>query len=218
MSQRNGSALAIGVPALTEDGNYLNSMINLANFNPEQPEKFDVYSKNHLVPFGEYKPFPTITAPLYQMMDMPLSDFKRGGAGQKPFMMANQNVAFNICYEDGFGDELIESAQEATLLANSSNMAWYGDSNAMWQQLQQSQARALELGRFMLRATNTGVTAIVSPQGEVVQHIEPNVAAVLEGKVQGMAGQTPYMKMGSSWPLIYGLVALVMVLLAWKRY
>lgn len=218
VAQRNGSDLAIGVPVFTADGKgYLNAMVNLADFDPEQPEKFEIYSKNHLVPFGEYKPLPEITEPLYSMMNMPLADFKRGGIGQKPFAMANQKVAFNICYEDGFGDELIPSAKQATLLANSSNMAWYGDSNAMWQQLQQSQARALELGRFMLRATNTGATAIVSPRGEVVQQIAPNQAAVLEGKVQGMTGDTPYMKMGSSLPLIYGLGFIAVLLLAWRR-
>lgn len=217
VAQRNGSALAIGVPALTADGKgYLNAMVNLADFNPEEPEQFEIYSKNHLVPFGEYKPLPALTEPLYSVMNMPLADFKRGGLGQKPFAMANQKVAFNICYEDGFGDELIPSAKQATLLANSSNMAWYGHSNAMWQQLQQSQARALELGRYMIRATNTGATAIVSPQGEIVAQAEPNVATVLEGKVQGMTGETPYMSMGSSLPLFYALASMAALLLAWR--
>lgn len=212
VAQRNGSALAVGAPVLTPDGNYLNSMINLSGYRPEKPEQYQIYSKNHLVPFGEYKPLPEITAPLYRVMNMPLSDFQRGGAAQAPFDMAGQKVAFNICYEDGFGDELIASARQATLLANSSNMAWYGNSNAMWQQLQQSQARALELGRPMLRATNTGVTAIVSPQGHIEQHIAPNQAAVLEARVQGMTGETPFMKTGGSWPLIGVLAVLATVL------
>ena len=94
-------------------------------------------------------------------------------------------------------------------------MAWYGDSNAMWQQLQQSQTRALELGRYMVRATNTGATAIVSPQGSIVQQTTPNTIAVLEGSVQGMAGETPFMKLGGSLPLI-GLLAAIAVWLKWR--
>lgn len=213
VAKRNGSALAVGVPAFTADGSgYLNSMINLATFEPENLNSLQIYSKNHLVPFGEYKPLPSITQPLYALMNMPLADFQRGGAAQIPFDMAGEKVAFNICYEDGFGDELIASAKQATILANSSNMAWYGDSNAMWQQLQQSQTRALELGRYMIRATNNGVTAIISPTGSVVAQAEPDEIAVLEGVVQGMQGETPYMKMGSSWPLIYVLIAISLIL------
>ena len=201
-AERNGSALAIGIPQLTEDmSGYENAVINLSGYNPENPQ-LPYYAKNHLVPFGEYKPLPAITEPLYRLMNMPLADFRRGGAAQAPFQMANQKVAFNICYEDGFGDELIASAKQATLLANVSNMAWYGRSNAMFQQLQQSQARALELGRYMVRATNTGATAIVSPQGKIVAEAAPDTTVVLEGRIEGYTGNTPYMKLGSSWPLM----------------
>ena len=115
-AKENGSALAVGIPAFTEDNKgQLNAMINLANFNPMQPEKLQVYAKNHLVPFGEFKPIPQLTEPLYKQMNMPLSDFKRGGIGQEPFDMAGEKVAMNICYEDGFGDELIESAKKNPL-------------------------------------------------------------------------------------------------------
>ncbi|QEY26921.1 apolipoprotein N-acyltransferase [Neisseria zalophi] len=199
----NGSALAVGISQYTSDGqNYENAVINLAEYNPAAPDDVPYYAKNHLVPFGEYKPLPWLTEPLYRLMNMPLSDFQRGGSAQKPFQMANQKVAFNICYEDGFGDELIASAKQASLLANASNMAWYGESNAMFQHLQQSQARALELGRYMVRATNTGATAIVDPKGRVVDSIEPDIDAVLEGTIEGYEGETPYMKLGGSWPLV----------------
>ncbi|MDO5357078.1 MAG: apolipoprotein N-acyltransferase [Conchiformibius sp.] len=206
-AQQNNSALAVGMPAFTEDGrDYLNTMVNLSRFDPQSPENIQIYAKNHLVPFGEFKPVPQLTEPLYSKMNMPLADFKRGGIGQEPFDMAGQKVAFNICYEDGFGDELIESAKKSTLLANASNMAWYGKSNAMWQHLQLSQARALELGRYMIRATNTGATAIVAPNGSVVKHAKPNIPTVLKGEVYGMIGQTPYMRMGGSWYLFYLLL------------
>ena len=210
---RNGSALALGIAQYTADGaGYENAVINLAGYNPEQAAA-PYYAKNHLVPFGEYKPLPMLTEPLYSLMNMPLADFKRGGAAQTPFQMANQKVAFNICYEDGFGDELIASARQASLLANASNMAWYGRSNAMFQHLQQSQARALELGRYMVRATNTGATAIINPQGRIVAEAPPDTTVVLEGRIQGYAGETPYMKLGGSWPLV-----LIMALAATALY
>ena len=216
-ARNNGSSLAVGMPIFTSDGeNYLNAVVNLTDYTPKrQPETLPAYAKNHLVPFGEYKPLKPFTQLLYNAMNMPLGDFQRGGAAQAPLSMANQKVAFNICYEDGFGDELIASARQATLLANASNMAWYGDSNAMWQQLQQSQTRALELGRYMIRATNTGATAIVSPQGSIVQQATPNTATVLEGSVQGMTGETPFMRLGGSLPFI-GLLAAIAAWLKWR--
>ena len=167
------------------------------------------------MPFGEYKPLPVITNPLYQLMNMPLADFQRGGANQAPLNMAGEKVAFNICYEDGFGDDLIAPAKQSTLLANSSNMAWFAGSNAMWQQLQQSQARALEMGRYMIRATNRGATAIVSPQGNIVSIAPSDVAGVLEGTVQGRTGETPYMRLGGSYPLA-GLLVILLALIGWK--
>ena len=212
-AQRNGSALAIGISQYTEnhDG-YLNTMINLSDYHPKQTNPIPYYAKNHLVPFGEYKPLPTLTEPLYLMMNMPLADFKRGGNTQIPFNMQQQKVAFNICYEDGFGDELIASAQKATLLANASNMAWYGQSNAMYQQLQQSQARAMELGRYMARATNTGVTAIINHKGQIINQAPINIPFVLEGKIQGYIGETPYMKLGDSWKIIFTLLIITSTL------
>ena len=220
VAKQNGSALAVGIPAFTLDGqnNYLNAMVLLSEYNAQQPEKMPLYAKNHLVPFGEYKPFPALTNPLYQMMNMPLADFKPGGEGQLPFTMANQKVAFNICYEDGFGDELIASAKQSTLLANASNMAWYGDSNAMWQQLQQSQARAMELGREMLRATNTGATAVVSHKGEILFQAAPNTMTVLQAQAQGREGETPYMKLGGSLPLMGLLLVWLTVVWGWFKH
>ena len=213
-AERNGSELAVGVPAFTEDGrNYLNAIVTLPN-TQKQPAQ-QMYAKNHLVPFGEYKPLPIITNPLYQFMNMPLADFQRGGANQAPLNMAGEKVAFNICYEDGFGDDLIAPAKQSTLLANSSNMAWFAGSNAMWQQLQQSQARALEMGRYMIRATNRGATAIVSPQGNIVSIAPSDVAGVLEGTVQGRTGETPYMRLGGSYPLA-GLLVILLALIGWK--
>lgn len=217
-AQSNGSALALGISQYTADGNgYENAVINLSRYNNTTSDEIPYYAKNHLVPFGEYKPLPAVTGLLYRMMDMPLSDHRKGGENQAPLVMKDQRVAFNICYEDGFGDELIATARQSTLLANVSNMAWYGDSNAMHQQLQQSQARAMELGRYMVRATNTGATAIISPKGSIISEAEPNTETVLEGHIKGYIGETPYMKMGGSWWLIGILTAIAALLFVLRQ-
>ena len=217
-AETNGSALAVGIARYTDSGEqYENAVINLSGYRSAQGFNMPYYAKDHLVPFGEYKPLPFITEPLYQMMNMPLSDFKRGGADQAPLIMANQRVAFNICYEDGFGDELIAPAKRASLLANASNLAWYGNSNAMYQHLQQSQARSLELGRYMVRATNTGATAIVDPKGRIREAAPADTTTVLNGTVEGYTGETPYMKLGGSWPLITALIALAAGLFGFDR-
>lgn len=217
-AQRNGSALALGIAQYTADGTgYLNAVINLADYHPERPEQIPYYAKNHLVPFGEYRPLPALTDWLYRQMNIPLSGFSAGGPAQAPLQLANQRVAFNICYEDGFGDELIASARQSSLLANVSNMAWYGDSHAMDQHLQQSQARALELGRYMVRATNTGMTAIINPQGHITALLPKDTAQILNGEIAGYRGQTPYMRLGGSLPLMGALTLWLAAVYAWGR-
>lgn len=202
-AQRNHTALAVGIIQASPDGkDYYNAVVNLSAYTPEQPDALPFYAKNHLVPFGEYMPLPQLTAPLYKMMNMPMSSLSAGGHAQAPLTLDNQKVAFNICYEDSFGDELIASAKQASLLANASNMAWYGNSAAMDLHLQQSQARALELGRYMVRATNNGMTAIINPRGEITAMAQRDTRQVLHGTIEGYSGQTPYMKMGGSRPLL----------------
>lgn len=216
---RNQVALAMGIPQYTPTGRqYLNSVINLSQFDPEQIEpSFPSYSKNHLVPFGEFKPIGTDW--LYGLMNMPLSDFSGGGKNQAPLQLGNQKIAFNICYEDSFGDDLIASATSSSLLSNVSNMAWYGSSHAMDLQLQQSQARALELGRYMVRATNTGLTATIDSKGQIVSLAPRDTEQVLVVEIEGYQGLTPYMQLGSTWPLaiLFSMILLVLYAQAYWR-
>ena len=149
-------------------------------------------------------------------MNMPLSDFSSGGKGQMPLHLGNQKVAFNICYEDSFGDELIASAKQSTMMANVSNMGWFGRSNAMNLQLQHAQARALENGRYLVRATNNGMTAVVNPQGKITALIPRDTKQILKAPIKGFQGETPYMKMGGSLPLILGIGCLLVVLGFWN--
>ncbi|MBV8647133.1 MAG: apolipoprotein N-acyltransferase [Paludibacterium sp.] len=209
LANHNGMAVAVGVPRRSDkDPNgYLNAVVALTT--PGLP----YYAKDHLVPFGEFVPLPWITGWLYQWMNMPMSGFSRGGENQAPLALAGQLVAFNVCYEDSFGEELIGPAAHATLLANVSNLAWFGRSNAASQHLQLAQARALETGRFMLRATNTGMTAIIRPDGAVDAIAAPFTRQVLMGFAEGRSGMTPYMRHGN-WPVLLAAVLMLVAPLA----
>ena len=130
--------------------------------------------------------------------------------------MAGQKVAINICYEDAFGEEIIRQLPEATLLANFTNDAWWGKSIASRQHLQMAQMRALETGRPMLRATNTGVTAIIDVSGHIAAQAPEFATTTLSATVRGYQGATPYVRVGN-----YAFLALVFVMLAapitWSR-
>jgi len=154
------------------------------------------------------------------MMNIPLGDFHRGALPQAPFKMAEGRVAPNICYEDVFGEEIIQAVQGspgqegATLLLNISNLGWFGDSWALSQHLQISRMRALETGRPMLRATNTGMTAAIDPYGRVRAVLPPLTPGVLDVEVQGTTGLTPYVKYGNLPFLIWA--GLLLIIFAWR--
>jgi apolipoprotein N-acyltransferase len=145
------------------------------------------------------------------MAHIPMSDFTPGAAKQPPLNIAGQKVAVNICYEDAFGEEIIRALPEATLLANLSNVAWFGDSLAPAQHLQIARMRALESGRMMLRATNTGMTAIIRVDGAVQAVLPPFTRDALVGEVRGYTGTTPFVRWGN-WPVISFALLLVALL------
>ena len=196
-----GGDLILGLPERDfERGAYYNSVLSLGT----APSQF--YRKQHLVPFGEFVPLKPVFGWFIDMMQIPLTDFARGSPLQRPLAVAGQKVAMNICYEDVFGEEIIRQLPEATLLANVSNDAWFGDSIAPRQHLQISQMRALETGRYMLRATNTGMTAIVDEKGRIIAQAPAFRATALHGTAQGMIGSTPYVRWGNG--LFLALAAL----------
>ncbi|HYP67971.1 MAG TPA: apolipoprotein N-acyltransferase [Thiobacillaceae bacterium] len=200
--ERGGDVLA-GVPTGDSSGAYLNSV---ASFGAE-PTQF--YHKHHLVPFGEF--IPPGFGWVLRLLHIPLSDFSRGGASQAPFSVAGQKVAVNICYEDAFGEEIIHALPAATLLVNVSNDAWFGDGFAARQHRQISQMRALETGRMVLRATNTGSTAIIDIKGRVVSEMDLFRRGILQGQAQGYQGLTPYARWGNL-PVAVAVLVLLFVL------
>jgi apolipoprotein N-acyltransferase len=202
-ARRNAADLLIGVPERLSDGRYYNSVISLGTAETQS------YRKVHLVPFGEFIPLRPLLGWIVSVLSIPLQDFSRGDVDQRPLKLSGQRIAVNICYEDAFGEEIIRQLPEATLLVNVSNVAWFGRSIAPQQHLQISQARALETGRYMLRATNTGVTAVIDSRGHVVRAAPEFTRAIVTHEVPGLAGATPYTRMGNSAVLALCAVLLV---------
>ena len=198
----------IGVPIRDPDGRYFNSVISVGA-SPSQR-----YDKAHLVPFGEFVPWGFHW--IVKTVAIPMSDFSLGEENPKPLSLAGQRVAPNICWEDAFGEEIIRQLPEATLLVNVSNVAWFGDSLAPSQHLQISRMRAIETGRYMLRATNTGVTAIIDSRGKVAARLAQFTEGVLTGEAQGYTGASPYVRWGNV-PIVVISIALVAALLFHRR-
>lgn len=202
----NGGDILIGAFE-KESGSYYNSVYSLGSSESQH------YRKNHLVPFGEFIPLRSVFGWLInEVLQIPMGDQASGGAHQPPLDVAGQKVAVNICYEDAFGEEIIRALPEATLLANVTNDAWYGKSHAAMQHNQLSQMRALETGRMMLRATNTGVTSVIGVDGRVQAMLPQHEEGVLTAEVQGYAGSTPYVRWGNTAMLV--LIA-AMLFAAW---
>ena len=215
-------AALVGLPLRTRNGEgplrYTNSALALL---PGQANELYRYDKHHLVPFGEFVP------PMFRwfvdLMHIPLGDFSRGAVSQPPLLWRGERIAPNVCYEDLFGEELAQSfanpATSPTVLVNLSNIAWFGDTVAIDQHLNISRMRTLELGRPMLRATNTGATAIINAQGVVTHRLPSGVQGALTAQVQGVDGPpTPYAR----WVSVFGLwplalcAAVVLGYVAWR--
>ena len=196
----NGAALVFGVFHRDDAGHIYNGALSLGSAPGQR------YAKQHLVPFGEYSP--PLFGWFYAIADMPMSDQTRGAPDQPPMRFGDQRVALNICYEDLFGAELLRSLPEATVLLNISNLAWFGDSLALPQHLQIGRIRAIETGRPMLRSTNTGMTAVVQPDGTVSAVLPQFEEGVLRAEVRGYAGTTPYVRTGNL-PVLLAALAVV---------
>jgi len=211
-----GQQLAlVGMPWGDAVEGYANALVALGP--TTQPEYR--YDKFHLVPFGEF--IPTGFGWFVRRMQIPLGDFRRGSVHQPPIAWQGQRLAPNICYEDLFGEELAArfgpGERAPTVLVNVSNIAWFGNTVAVDQHLNISRLRAMELGRPMLRATNTGATAIIDHRGQVQGLLPRFTRGSLVGSFEGREGLTPYARWAAAfglWPL-WALALLVVGWAAW---
>ena len=215
--ERNGDVL-IGLftsepPRPGDDGERIyNSVVSVGAAPPQ------LYRKHHLVPFGESIPLKPFTGWfINSVLAIPLADQAAGAAVQPPFEVAGQAVVVNICYEDVFGAELIPAARAATLLVNVTNDAWYGRSIAARQHNQIAAMRALETGRPMLRATNTGITSAIAHDGRTLAELPWFVPGVLEIDIAGRTGDTPYLRFGDTPVLVLAAVLLAAAIALGRR-
>lgn len=175
------------------------------------------YYKRHLVPFGEYIPLEPLIGRVLEFMSIPMSSFSAGSDEQDTLHGAGIEIGASICYEIAFAEEMIQSLPKANLLVNVSNDAWFDGSLAPYQHLQMAQLRALESERWIVRATNTGISAIIDDNGQI-RHASPqNEIYVVRGEVQPRQGATPYV-LWANWP-VFVLVSGVLLwfAVAWYR-
>ncbi|HQT26647.1 MAG TPA: apolipoprotein N-acyltransferase [Burkholderiales bacterium] len=210
--RKNKGDVIVGLPEQqpNHEQTYYNSVFNFGISPPQ------VYRKSHLVPFGEYLPLAPLFGWLLDLMHIPMSDFSAGSENQKPMQAAGEKLAIDICYEDVFGEEIIRQLPEATMLINVSDDAWFGDSIAPRQHMQISQMRAIETGRMMLRATNTGMTAVIDEHGKVLSDLPEFREGTLNWKAQGYTGTTPYVRWGNHAFLAIAALMLAIALITSK--
>ena len=211
LARREQGELIFGIP--TSDGKtYANSAIALGNSHGNGGTQR--YDKVHLVPFGEFVP-PGFRW-FMDLAQIPMSDFTAGSEKQALLRLGDLRIAPNICYEDAFGEEIARALPEANLLVNLSNVAWFGDSLAPAQHLQIARMRSLETGRVMLRATNTGMTAIIDAKGRVTAALPPFTRGALTGEVSAHTRATPYVRWGNL-PIVALCVLLLLIATAVNR-
>jgi apolipoprotein N-acyltransferase len=209
-SHARGSDILMGVVRADGD-DYYNSILALG-------DEVAFYDKRHLVPFAEYFPVPAFVRSWLRLMSLPYSDFERGRRDQPALVVGDLKVAATICYEDAFGAEQLAVLRSANVLVNVTNDAWFGRSPARFQHFQIGRMRALESGRYLVRAANDGVSAVVGPRGEVVAEAAEYRPTVLQGTVRPLSGLTPYARAGNVPVVILGLVGALLAILAGARH
>jgi apolipoprotein N-acyltransferase len=204
------TSLLIGMPYLDRDSRrYYNSAIVF-------PEPAGRYDKRHLVPFTEYLPFKRWLKGPLDFFQVPMSDFALGADNQALLQVKGVPIAVSICYEAAYPAVVFAGLPDARLLINLSNDGWFGDTLGPHQHLQIARVRALESGRWMLRATNTGITALIDPAGDVVSRAPRFEPAVLRGEVQPMVGETPYVRWGDG-PVLGSMILLLIIGISGSR-
>lgn len=196
-----GSVVLAGVPTRHgPGGRYMNSVVMLG-----PGPGAGIYHKRRLVPFGEYLPLSPLIRPVVEALGIRLADFSPGPRDQAPLRIGPHVLGVSICYEIAFGEEVRLALPEAALLVTVSNDAWFGDSIGPHQHLEMARARAAETGRWLVRSTNTGLSAVVSPRGEVKGSLPQFETAADTFEVVPMQGGTPWVRMGDA-PIVTILV------------
>ena len=190
-AEKSKTDIMLGLPfADPKTDKYYNSMISLG-------DEVNIFKKHHLVPFGEYLPMKNILDPILQFLEIPMSNFSKGEEEKTLIKTSKYDIGISVCYEDVFGEEVIKGLPEADFLVNVSNDAWFGDSLAPHQHLEMARMRALETGRYLVRSTNTGVSAIINQKGLITHSAAQFEVATLSANIRAYSGSTPYVRLGN---------------------
>jgi apolipoprotein N-acyltransferase len=209
--EKTGISLLTGVPVLEKQSwEYYNAVISLGG---EQA----FYYKQHLVPYGEYLPLRWLIGHTLDALAVPNADFSSGSSSQTLLQAAGYPVSSSICYEVVFGEQIIRDLPEAAMLVNISNDAWFGASLAPHQHLEMARLRARETGRPMLRATNTGISAVIDHKGRIIKTSPQFETAVLRSSVVPMQGATPYVLLGNTPVVVFSIACLLLCWLVCRR-
>ncbi|QNS14922.1 apolipoprotein N-acyltransferase [Mannheimia bovis] len=216
LSRQTGSEIIIGTLYENEKAELFNSAALLGQNKPYDLHISERYNKHHLVPFGEYVPFGSVLDWMREVFILPIN-LSQGSFIQSPMMAKNNHFNLAICYEIIFGNQVQQNqqSQNADYLLTITNDAWFGSSIGPWQHFQMARMRALELGKPLLRAANTGITAIVNANGKVIQQLPQFTTDVLTTTVQPTKGETPFKQFGT-W-LIYGFSLMCIVVSLFRR-
>lgn len=204
-----GSEIIIGTLHQDSQGIY-NSALTLGGAMPYEIYQSPRYIKHHLVPFGEYVPFGNLLDFLREVFVLPIN-LSQGDFVQPSLFARNHKFNMAICYEIVFGHQVQQNqrAQQADYLLTITNDAWFGESVGPWQHFQMARMRALELGKPLVRAANTGVTAFVDSNGKVAARLPQFEANTLTHSLHSTHGETLYGQFGR-W-LLYGLCGMIFV-------
>lgn len=207
-----GSALVLGVVReADEGGRYYNSVLSLG------ASGVGWYDKHHLVPFAEFFPVPDFVRKWLRMMSLPYSDFTRGDRIQAPLEVAGLSLLASVCYEDAYGSTQARALAPATALVNVTNDAWFGRSSARYQHFQIARMRAIEAQRYLIRAANDGISAVIGPYGEVIARAPEYEPTILRAAVVPRTGLPPYAWWGNAFIVLLSVAAVVLAMLGPRR-
>ena len=199
-AEANNTDLLLGAFYQNEQGQVENSVLALT------PEGRDIYSKRHLVPLTEYMPLLGYLRWLNTWISIP-SDNLTAGTGATTLKLSHNIAQISICYEDAYASEILKGLPQANMLINVSNDGWFTDSLEPHQHMEIARMRAIETGRYLLRATNIGVSGIVDTKGKIIATAPPYSTEVITHKVQPFTGVTPFMRWGNG-----GIVMAILLL------
>lgn len=209
LTTQHHNTLITGVPVKAEDKEgYYNSMITLG-------QGKGTYVKHRLVPFGEFTPLHAIFGRLLTFLDVPMSDFIPGMDFPKPLELGNIKIATFICYEIAYAEQVLSRNADVNVILTASNDAWFGKSIAQAQHLQMAQMRSLEMGRPMLFASNSGITAFIKPNGNIQSAAPPYVPYALTDWIQPTHGKTPWQYFAMDPVLLF---IMILLFVAFRRH